>query len=500
MSTHTLEPVGPSAPAPRVRTRRRAISSPLSLLASGEPMLWLTGGSLVICLVMILGLLGLVIYFGIGTFWPAAVVRLERVDGKVYMGEVTRSEDFELGRQVVATMSGPLAEEARKVLGDEEEVEAHRRLLRTGNFELSQTHFHWVADYEIKPEGESRPEWALTVERLSYGRFYGTPQAFTVREVPQAELNETEKRRQFDFLQAVVYRVPREQRAELQAMLEEVAEPLAAARTAFDAERSKHEQQLVAGAEAVEGAEVEIVTETAGVVPRFEWKPEQGLKEVRTTWKGPEPVWKKFGELHPVIRSRAARREYVEKHELGRLNEEKEAARLRVRSAELRNDYPVLDGPVAKIVLARNEVRAIEHESQDYALLPEIAAAHFGAESPLTAAVEKLSAALVANLETKLAEPRARLAEAEQTLAEAPEDIRGAVARLFEVEELNVQEQAQIKTEVDELEAENARYLLHMMTGDGTKTDLELGEIVRAYPANRLNATGKLGVYFSRWW
>ncbi len=55
---------------------------------------------------------------------------------------------------------------------------ARRRLLRTGNFDLTGSHFNWVSDFEI--EEESHPEWALVLERVEWGNFYGLPEAFLV--------------------------------------------------------------------------------------------------------------------------------------------------------------------------------------------------------------------------------------------------------------------------------------------------------------------------------
>ncbi|MCA9163313.1 MAG: hypothetical protein KDA62_10045 [Planctomycetales bacterium] len=51
------DPLAASTGVETLPTRRRARASRpgLSLLASGEPMIWLTGGALVICLVMIVG-------------------------------------------------------------------------------------------------------------------------------------------------------------------------------------------------------------------------------------------------------------------------------------------------------------------------------------------------------------------------------------------------------------------------------------------------------------
>ena len=78
------------APAP-VRRRR---SSASSLFARGEPMVWMLGGGLAICLTMIIGLLACVLYQGASTFWPGAVIRIETADGRVLMGELTRTQDY----------------------------------------------------------------------------------------------------------------------------------------------------------------------------------------------------------------------------------------------------------------------------------------------------------------------------------------------------------------------------------------------------------------------
>lgn len=50
----------PTTPTPAKTTRRRTLQSGFSLMARGEPKIWLTGGMLVICLAMIVGLLSLI--------------------------------------------------------------------------------------------------------------------------------------------------------------------------------------------------------------------------------------------------------------------------------------------------------------------------------------------------------------------------------------------------------------------------------------------------------
>lgn len=157
--------------SPQRRTRART-----SLLARGEPMMWLTGGSLAVCLLMIVGLLGLIFAQGLRTFWPLPVVEVKLVDGTIYMGEITREETFELSEQLAATYGESRAAGARELL--DEGREATRRLVRTGNFDLTNTHFNWVEDFDVAKEHD--PEWAVVLERRAWGRFYGFPARFTI--------------------------------------------------------------------------------------------------------------------------------------------------------------------------------------------------------------------------------------------------------------------------------------------------------------------------------
>ena len=153
--------------------RRRASS----LFARGEPMVWLTGGAMAISLAMILGLLGLVLANGLPAFWPQEVVRLETVDGRVYMGEQSKSDSFAPGDEVFDRLPEEFRAGARARVAARD-GSAVRRMFRTGNYELTGTHFHWVSDYEIAKE--SKPEWSLVLERLTWGRFYGEPIRFLV--------------------------------------------------------------------------------------------------------------------------------------------------------------------------------------------------------------------------------------------------------------------------------------------------------------------------------
>ncbi|HZL99395.1 MAG TPA: hypothetical protein VFD43_04000, partial [Planctomycetota bacterium] len=94
---------------------RRGGARTTALSAHGEPLIWLTGGSLAVALLMIVGLLGLVAVQGFGTFWPGPVTELRLTDGRVLAGEITRDEPAD-------PAGGPAASAPS----------TRRRLLRTG--------------------------------------------------------------------------------------------------------------------------------------------------------------------------------------------------------------------------------------------------------------------------------------------------------------------------------------------------------------------------------
>ncbi len=171
-----------AARTPRKR-RVRTGGAPMSLVAQGQPMVWLTAGGLVLCLAMVLGLLVLVFYQGFATFWPGRLVELRLHDGSLHLGEVTRIEDFRPGPEVIAAVPEQRRAEVERLLA-ERDGRATRRLLRTGNYELTNEHFRWVSDFEVA--AESRPQWAFLVERMAWGRFYGTPRAFLIDGTPAA--------------------------------------------------------------------------------------------------------------------------------------------------------------------------------------------------------------------------------------------------------------------------------------------------------------------------
>jgi len=155
---------------------RRVEKLRTSQLAYGQPWVWLFGGTLIICLVMIIGLLFLILRFGIPTFWPSRVVGITTIAGAKYMGDVVRTEDYRPEQNHIDKLPPKLQEAARKYIA-EHRGQVERQLIKIGNFELTQTHHVWVSGYEV--QSEEYPEWAMVIERSTNdGRFYGILEGF----------------------------------------------------------------------------------------------------------------------------------------------------------------------------------------------------------------------------------------------------------------------------------------------------------------------------------
>ena len=180
---------GSATPAPLER-RGRPSHEGGTVLAAGEPIVWLLAGGLGLAVVMISGLLALILVNGAATFWPGPIDEVRLVDGTVHLGERSRTDRFRPGEDALAAL--PEASRAAAAAAVEAgDGYASRRLIRTANFDLTGSHFTWVDDFSIEPDGVTQPEWAVAVERLEWGRFYGFPERAelgdeTVAEGPEA--------------------------------------------------------------------------------------------------------------------------------------------------------------------------------------------------------------------------------------------------------------------------------------------------------------------------
>ncbi len=123
-------------------------------LRRGEPMIWFTGSALGICILMIVGLIGVILVNGLAFFWPQSLEQVTLKDGSVFLGEL-------VNRQVIPSP------------GQATRIDKHRIQLRIGNRDLYGFDFKWIDEDDIVKR--EKPSGAYFVERREYGPLLGTP-------------------------------------------------------------------------------------------------------------------------------------------------------------------------------------------------------------------------------------------------------------------------------------------------------------------------------------
>ncbi len=136
------------------------------LAARGEPMVFAMGGSLAIGLLMIVGILGLIAWFGFTTFWPQPIAVVTSKDGKVIAGEVFRSESFKPADAQLAAVPPESRQQIEDDLGY-----AERTLYRVGNYDLYGEDFQWRNAYDVA--SVEYPADLTFIERQEWGPFVG---------------------------------------------------------------------------------------------------------------------------------------------------------------------------------------------------------------------------------------------------------------------------------------------------------------------------------------
>ncbi len=118
-----------------------------NIFKTGDPYIWLSGGTLTISLLMIFGLVTLIMIKGLGIFWPHNITRLMLNDNSVVLGEIAKVE--------------PVPN--RK--------DSYRTKLKIGNRDVYGMDFRWEENKNII--SQDFPLTALTIERREWGNMYG---------------------------------------------------------------------------------------------------------------------------------------------------------------------------------------------------------------------------------------------------------------------------------------------------------------------------------------
>ena len=122
-----------------------------SFLRSGDPFIWLTGGTLAFSLLMIAALIWIVGANALGFFWPTQLRAVALQDGHKLLGAVRAQE-------AIPQQTG-------------DDLEQYRTQFQVANRDLYGADFRWVDDSLMT--GHSFPEQAIYLERYEWGPFFG---------------------------------------------------------------------------------------------------------------------------------------------------------------------------------------------------------------------------------------------------------------------------------------------------------------------------------------
>lgn len=483
-----------SDPSPQNVKKYRRVSRPgLSVLAQGEPMIWLSGGALTMGLLMIFGLLAMIVYQGMSSFWPGRIYRVTLEDGTVLLGELTDEEDYTLETPA----SGVEPAQA---------VETHRWQYRTDNFEFSGAQggtYQWVTQSELADQEPTLPEWAMLFERTKLGRFIGTPTRFVISQQRTIAAKEDELRDIERFYADGKFRLtPPDNPAEAiqAAWNERLAQLDTEQKLIADRLRDLQAENTDAFLAQFRGEmeNLQAVLIDGQMVPLVGNMPLDNVVAVREIIAGPQATYDAYREHHTAARERVDAVERIAEFEVGEASRQQEEARLELRQQELEHDV-FIEGLANEIYNLRVERTAIEEEKAHDDRLVEAAARTLGADSAMAQLGPQIATAVNEDRSAREGRIEARLDEIMTVLEDAPPSARAAVEHYVDVR-FEVDRRIQtLQERINQIQERNDRFGLYAETAQGVETEMKLGEIVRAFPSNQLDWLGRLGVYFARW-
>jgi phosphate transport system permease protein len=119
---------------------------------SGDPFVWLTGGALAFCLIMILALIVIVAVNALGFFWPGQLALIKLQNGENLLGQIVAREEIPGSRQ--------------------RNGQSHFRTeIQVANRDLYGADFRWIEDAQIA--SQTIPDHAVYFERWEWGPLLG---------------------------------------------------------------------------------------------------------------------------------------------------------------------------------------------------------------------------------------------------------------------------------------------------------------------------------------
>ena len=131
---------------------------------SGAPWIWLNAAAVSICMIMVVGVLGLVVVRGVVHFWPAQVSQYNyQEEGKEPQLIIGEKVDASVTPSEMAKATG------HKMSPDEDTLVQY--LIKVGNRDVTGSDFLWIEERNIKQHAD--PADLIVVERREWGNFYG---------------------------------------------------------------------------------------------------------------------------------------------------------------------------------------------------------------------------------------------------------------------------------------------------------------------------------------
>jgi len=133
-------------------------------IKSGTPWVWLNAAAVSACLIMVIGVLGLILVRGAGHFWPSQVVQFS-------YQEPNGPTQTIIGEHVDTSITpAAMAKSTGYTMADNEDTLV-QYLIKTGNRDITGTDFRWIQERNIKQQ--QSPGELIVVERREWGNFYG---------------------------------------------------------------------------------------------------------------------------------------------------------------------------------------------------------------------------------------------------------------------------------------------------------------------------------------
>jgi phosphate transport system permease protein len=135
-----------------------------SWFKSGSPWIWLNAAAVSTCLIMVVGVLGLIAVRGSIHFWPGMIAQIS-------YQEPEKPVQTLVGEKIeTSVMSSAMAKSSGFAMTDSEDTLTQYQM-KVGNRDINGADFRWIQERYVKEM--TYPQELMVVERREWGNFYG---------------------------------------------------------------------------------------------------------------------------------------------------------------------------------------------------------------------------------------------------------------------------------------------------------------------------------------